>query len=165
MKNALDRLDRQIILFLQEDGRMSSSAIARQLNVPVRTIRHRITRMVERKDILPTVVINRQSFEYRMTVDIYCQVELNKVEKVAEMLKEFHEITYIAYSFGDQDLSVQAVFKDGEKAFDFVQKLSNIPEIQRTKTVLVPSVVRAAYEWIPPEADFVEYPGDLGQAF
>lgn len=154
MKNSLDMLDRRIICILQHDGRISSSEIARQLNIPVRTVRHRIDQMIERKDILPTVIVNRDNFGYRMAVDIFCQVEINKVEKVAEILKNFHEINYIAYSFGDQDISIQILVEDSDKAFKFVQKLADIPEIQRTKTVPVPRILKNTYEWIPPESDF-----------
>lgn len=163
MKGSLDTLDRKIICLLQQDGRMSSSEIARQLNVPVRTVRHRVDRMVERKDIFPTVIVNRQNFGYRMAVDIFCQVEINKMEQVAVVLKDFHEINYIAYSFGDQDISIQALLEDTDQAFDFVQKLADIPEVQRTKTVLVPRIVKNTYEWIPPETDFVEFRGEIEQ--
>lgn len=155
MKNSLDLLDREIICFLQRDGRISGSEIARQLNIPVRTVRHRIDQMIERKDILPTVIINRDNFGYRMAVDIFCQVEINKIEKVVEILKKFHEVNYIAYSFGDQDISIQVLVEDSDKAFQFVRKLADVPEILRTKTVLVPRILKNTYEWIPPETDFV----------
>ncbi len=154
MKNSLDSLDRQIICFLQTDGRISSSEIARQLNVPIRTVRHRIDQMIERKDILPTVIVNRDNFGYRMAVDIFCQVEINKIDKVVEILKNFHEVNYIAYSFGDQDISIQALVEDSDKALEFVRKLAEVPEILRTKTVLVPRILKNTYEWIPPESDF-----------
>lgn len=159
MKGSLDLLDRQIIRFLQKDGRMSSSEIARQLNVPVRTVRHRIDRMVKRGDISPTVIVNPKNFGYQMAVDIFCQVEINKMAEIAEVLKEFHEVNYIALSFGDQDISVQALLEDSDKAFDFVQKLADIPEVQRTKTILVPRIVKNTYEWLPPESDFEDYHG------
>lgn len=154
MKNSLDMLDRQIICFLQSDGRISSSEIARQLNVPIRTVRHRIDQMIERQDIFPTVIVNRDNFGYRMAVDIFCQVEINKIEKVVEILKNFHEVNYIAYSFGDQDISIQALVEDSDKALEFVRKLAEVPEILRTKTVLVPRILKNTYEWIPPESDF-----------
>jgi DNA-binding Lrp family transcriptional regulator len=162
MKNSLDLLDRKIICYLQRDARTSSSEIARQLNLPVRTVRYRIDQMIERKDIFPTVIVNRNNFGYRMAVDIFCQVEINKVEKVAEILKNFHETNYIAYSFGDQDISIQILVEDADEAFNFVQKLADIPEIQRTKTVLVPRILKNTYEWIPPESDFysTENPSD-----
>jgi hypothetical protein len=95
-----------------------------------------------------------------MAVDVFCQVEINKMEQIAEVLKGFYEINYIALSFGDQDISVQALLENSDKAFDFVQKLADITEVQRTKTVLVPRIVKNTYEWLPPESDFEEYRGN-----
>ena len=154
-------LDRQIIRLLQSDGRMSSSEIARHLDVSERTVRHRIDRMVEQNVILPTVVVNHKHFGYPLAVDIFCEVEINRIEEVGNKLKQYSEINYIAYSFGDQDISIQALFGSTDTAFAFIQKLANIPGVQRTKTVLVPRIIKNTYEWVPPEADFAEYSKEL----
>lgn len=154
-------LDRQIILLLQQDGRMPSSEIARQFNVPVRTVRHRIDRMVAQNVIIPTVVVNHKHFGYPMAVDIFCEVEISRIEEVGNKLKQYSEINYIAFSFGDQDVSIQALFETTDAAFAFVQKLANTPGILRTKTVFVPRVIKNTYEWIPPETDFAEYSKEL----
>ncbi len=52
------------------------------------------------------------------------------------------------------DISIQALLEDSDKALEFIQKLADIPEILRTKTVLVPRILKNTYEWLPPEADF-----------
>lgn len=161
MRCSLDMLDRQIIRLLQSDGRMSSSEIARHLDVSERTVRHRIDRMVEQNVILPTVVVNHKHFGYPLAVDIFCEVEINRIEEVGNKLKQYSEINYIAYSFGDQDISIQALFGSTDAAFAFIQKLANIPGVQRTKTVLVPRIIKNTYEWVPPEADFAEYSKEL----
>ena len=157
MKGSLDMLDRRIMDLLQKDSRMSSTEISRRLNVPARTVRHRIDQMVQRKDIFPTVLVNHEKFGYRMTVDILCQVEIDKIGYVAELLKDFPEISYIAYSLGDRDLSIQAYLEDSDQVIDFVQKLAIIPEILRTNTVLVPRIIKNNNEWLPPETDFKEF--------
>lgn len=156
-------LDRQIICLLQSDGRMSSSAIARKLQVSERTVRSRIDRMVAQRAILPTVVVNHRFFGYPMAVDIFCEVEINRIEEIGNSLKQYPEINYIAYSFGDQDLSIQALFESADEAFEFVQKLANTPGVQRTKTVLVPRILKNTYEWIPSETDFAECRLDLSE--
>jgi Lrp/AsnC family transcriptional regulator for asnA, asnC and gidA len=161
MKLSLDTLDRRIITLLQKDGRMSSSEIARQLDVSERTIRYRIDRMVEQKIVLPTVVVNHKYFGYPIAVDVFCEVDINKIEQIGETLKQFDEINYIAYSFGDQDISVQALFESTDAAFTFVKKLANTPGILRTRTVVVPRIIKNTHEWIPPETDFAEYEKEL----
>jgi Lrp/AsnC family transcriptional regulator for asnA, asnC and gidA len=163
MKSSLDVLDRRIILLLQRDGRMSSSEIARQLDVSERTVRHRIDRMVEQNAILPTVVVNRKHFGYPMAVDVFCEVEINQIEEIGEKLKQFPEINYIAYSFGDQDVSIQALCESTDAAFTFVQKIANTPGILRTKTVFVPRIIKNTHEWIPPKTDFTDYKKELSE--
>lgn len=161
MNVSLDGLDRRIILLLQGNGRISSSEIARKLDVSERTVRHRIDRMVEQNVIFPTVVVNHKQFGYPMAVDIFCEVEINQIEEIGNKLMQYSEINYLAYSFGDQDISIQALFESTDAAFNFVQKLANTAGVLRTKTVLVPRILKNTYEWIPPENDFVEYKKEL----
>lgn len=163
MMASLDILDRRIISLLQKDGRMSSSEISRQLEVSERTVRHRIDRMVEQETIFPTVVVNHKYFGYPIAVDIFCEVESNQIEDIGKKLMEFAEINYVAYSFGDQDISIQALFESTDAAFAFVQKLANTPGIQRAKPVFVPRIIKSTYEWIPPEIDFAEYRKELSK--
>ncbi|MBN1315977.1 MAG: Lrp/AsnC family transcriptional regulator [Anaerolineales bacterium] len=159
-----DQLDRLIIQHLQSDGRASSADIARQVGAPERTVRNRINRLIEQGTITPTVVIDHRSFGYLTAVDIFCEVDISRMNEIGKALSEFAEINYIAYSFGDQDMSIQALLKSNDDVYDFVQRLVAIPGILRTKTVLVPRIIKNTYQWIPPESDFDEYDGDLSPA-
>jgi Lrp/AsnC family transcriptional regulator for asnA, asnC and gidA len=161
MKGVFCKLDRRIIYLLQRNGRATSAEISRQLGVPERTVRNRIKRMVERGAIVPTVVVNHQHFGYQTAMDIFCEVDLNKMEEVGRALSQLPEVNYIAYSTGDQDISVQALLQSSDAVYEFIQRLANIPGVRRTKSVLVPRILKNTYEWIPPEADFEEYEGDL----
>ncbi len=149
-----DLLDRRIICILQQDGRASCAEIARQLGVPERTVRNRIKRMIRRKAIFPTVVVNPRQFGYQTAVDIFCEVDLAQIETVGNALSQLPEVNYLAYSTGDQDISIQALLESSEAVYPFLQKLSNIPGIRRTKTVLVPRILKSVHEWIPPESAF-----------
>ncbi len=154
MMDVFYSLDRQIICLLQRNGRVSSAEISRQLGASERTVRNRINRLVERGAIMPTVVVNHQYFGYRTAVDIFCEVDLNRMEEVGQALSQLPEVNYIAYSTGDQDISIQALLKSSDAVYEFTQRLANIPGIRRTKTVLVPRILKNTYEWIPPETDF-----------
>ena len=156
MKGVFCILDRRIIRLLQRNGRASSAEISRQLGVSERTVRNRIKRMVERGAITPTVVVNHQHFGYRTAVDIFCEADLNEMEEIGRVLSQLPEVNYIAYSTGDQDISIQALLKSSDAVYEFTQRLANIPGIRRTKTVLVPRILKNTYEWIPPETDFEE---------
>jgi len=152
-----DSLDRRIIRLLQGNGRATSAEIARQLGVSERTVRNRVNRMVARGAILPTVVVNHRHFGYQMAVDIFCEVDITRMDEVGEALARLPEVNYIAYSTGDQDLSIQALLESSDDVYKFVQKLASIPGVRRTRTVLVPRILKHTFEWIPPETDFEEY--------
>ncbi len=56
----LDRLDREILACLREDGRMANSEIARRLGVGEKTIRRRLQRLTDergRKVIVPANLV------------------------------------------------------------------------------------------------------------
>ena len=163
MSGKLDKLDFRIIQLLQKDGRASSATLARTLNAPERTVRNRINRMVEQAVISPTVVVNNRHFGYQTAVDIFCEVEINKMEEIAAELLKLPEINYVAYSTGDQDISIQVLLGSSDGIYDVIQHLASIPGVQRTKTVVVPRILKDTYEWIPPEDDFEDYDGDENQ--
>ena len=149
-----DMLDRDIIVLLQQDGRMSSSEIGIRLQVSERTIRNRIKRLVESEAIHPTVVVNWRSFGYLTAVDIFVEVDLPHLLEIGEALAQHPEVNYIALSTGDQDISIQAVLKSMDELHNFIQRLSDIPGLRRTKTVLVPRILKSTHDWIPPAEDF-----------
>jgi Lrp/AsnC family transcriptional regulator for asnA, asnC and gidA len=161
MKGTFDKLDRCIIRLLQKNSRASSAALARELGVSDRTIRNRINRLVEHRAILPTVVVNHRHFGYQMAVDIFCEVDMSRMAEVGQALLQLPEVNYIAFSTGDQDFSVQALLESSDAVYDFVQRLVSIPGVKRTRTVLVPRILKDTYEWMPPESDFHEYEGEL----
>lgn len=152
---ALDRIDRQIMQILNQDARTPSSEIARQVGIPERTVHNRIHRLQDGGYIHAVAVVNPKAFGYTLAVDIFCEIELGQMAQATEMLAAMPEISYIAISTGDQDLSIQALFKDIEEMQDFITgKLHQVPGMRRTRTVLIPRIVKDTYHWLPPEEYF-----------
>lgn len=134
---------------------MPSAQIARFLGVPERTIRLRVNQLIERGIIKPIAVVNASHFGYDLVVDIFCEVDITQRESVLDALMSMPEISYIAFSTGEQDLSIQALFKNSSSMNDFItHKLYQIPGIRRTRTVLVPQIFKDTYQWLPPQEQF-----------
>lgn len=147
----LDQTDREIIWLLNQDARLSSAEISRKLELPERTIRNRINRLLKNNIVKPIGVLNPAAFGYHLAVDIFCELEVGAQRQVIEAVRDLQEVTYLAYSTGDQDLSIQAIFTDSDEMHAFItNRLHTIPGIRRTRTVLVPRVVKETYEWRPP---------------
>lgn len=164
MKAGLDLLDRRIIRLLQRNGRIAASDVARELGVSERTVRNRIARLVELGAAFSTLVVNPKFFGYHMAVDVFCEVDVTQMGEVGTALRELPEINYVAFSTGDQDISIQAVLGSSDAVYDFVQRLNRIPGILRTRTVLVPRILKDTHQWIPPETDFEAYAGNTSGA-
>ena len=147
-----NRLDKAIIECLNQDARASSAEIARELGTAERTVRYRIQRLIDQKIINPITVINPAAFGYNLAVDIFCEVDLEYQNQTLDALLRLPEVTYVAISTGDQDIILQAIFKNSDEVHDFVtHKLHQVPGMRRTRTVLVPRILKDTYQWLPPD--------------
>lgn len=151
----LTELDKVIIQRLNQNARLPSSQIARELEIAERTVRHRINRLIEAKVIQPVAVVNAAAFGYDLVVDIFCEVDVSCQAQIVEAIAALPEVSYLAYFTGDQDISFQALFKNSEEMHAFItDRLHQIPGIRRTRTVLVPRIVKDTYQWLPPDDVF-----------
>jgi Lrp/AsnC family transcriptional regulator for asnA, asnC and gidA len=147
--------DRKILILLNQDARRPSSQIAHSLGISERTVRNRIKRLVAEGVITPIGVVNPSVFGYSMVVDIFCQVEIAQRDQVLDTLAHIPEIAYIAFSSGDEDIILRALFKNSNDMNEFLtDRLYQISGLKRTHTVLVPSIIKEVYQWMPPAEDF-----------
>lgn len=153
MSTRLDETDRKIIDCLLTDGRMSSTEIARRLGpVSERTVRYRIDRLVDRGVIQIGAIVNPRAVGYSVTADIWIEVAPDRLRDVADSLAQLPEVSYVAYSTGERDLSVQAYARDNEDLHAFVSDVvGRIPGVTRTSTMLVPLKVKDVHQWRVPE--------------
>lgn len=148
----IDPLNKAIITLLNRDARMPSSQIARQLGVSERTVHHRVKRLIESGIIQPVGAVNPAAFGYTLAVDIFCELELGMQTQVVEAILAMPQVSYLAISTGDQDISVQALFKNSDEMHEFITRhLHQVPGIRRTRTVLIPRILKDTYQWLPPE--------------
>jgi Lrp/AsnC family transcriptional regulator for asnA, asnC and gidA len=150
-----DPLDRAILKLLNQNARMPSAQMAHQLGISARTVQNRVQRLVDLGTVQLVGVINPASFGYSLAVDIFCELEVGFQEQALEAIQGLPNVTYIAISTGDQDVSLQAIFKDGVEMQDFITHvLHQVPGMRRTRTVLIPSILKDNYQWQPPQGDF-----------
>jgi DNA-binding Lrp family transcriptional regulator len=150
-----DDLDKAIILRLHQDARIPSAVIARQLNQSPRTVQNRIQRLVDQGVIQLAAVIDPLSFGYNLRVDIFCEIEAGQIDQAIDRISQMQNVTYLAISTGDQDVSLQAIFRDSLEMQDFItRQLHQVPGMRRTRTVLLPRLIKDSHQWLPPEESF-----------
>jgi Lrp/AsnC family transcriptional regulator for asnA, asnC and gidA len=144
-------LDQEIIRLLNQDARLSSSSISRHTGASERTVRHRMSRLLSEGVLRPVAIVDPRAFGYTMAVDIFCQVDMAQRDQVLRCLCSLPEVYSIAFSTGEADINLQALFRGSAEMHDFItNRLYQIPGILRTRVELAPTVVKSSYQWLPP---------------
>jgi Lrp/AsnC family transcriptional regulator for asnA, asnC and gidA len=152
----IDAIDRQIIQLLTEDGRMSNTDIARKIEgVSERVVRYRINRLIKEKVIQVSAIVDPVVIGYPIIADVWVQVAAGQAIKVAHILEELELARYVSYSTGGlKDVTIQIVARNLEELYAYVAEvIGNVPGVERTQTMLIPSVLKDVDKWLPPAED------------
>jgi len=83
--------------------------------------------------------------------DVFLEVETDSIQRVAHTVAEFENVTYVACSIGETDVSLQLVAKDTAEIYRFVTEvIGKIPGVRKTTTSMVPIVLKDVYQWRVP---------------
>ena len=150
----IDKTDLKIVNLLLEDGRKSASEIARQLgDVSERAVRYRILRMLEEDVIRISAVVRPEAFGMLVKADVLMEVESDRIREVAQKMTEYENVTYVACSIGETDVSIQVVAKDTDEVYGFItETIRKVPGVRRTTTSIVPVVLKDVYQWRVPDS-------------
>jgi Lrp/AsnC family transcriptional regulator for asnA, asnC and gidA len=149
MRPRVDYLDRAILKCLGEDARMSCAEIARRVGqVPVRTVRSRLDRLIESGVISLHAGAVPEALGFGIRADIVIDVEPGKMNEVADRLFELDRVCYVALSTGDFDISAAFVATDVDALHTFVtETIHRIPGIARTRVNVITKVLKRSSKW------------------
>ncbi len=154
MTARVDRTDQAIVCLLMEDGRMSCAEIARRLGtVSERSVRSRIERLTREGVIRVSAVVNPRAVGFPVTADVWLEIEPGRLQEVAQRMAGREEVSYVAYSTGDRDLSIQVYARDNDELYRFVTEVvGQQAGVRKTSTILVPRVLKDVYDWRIPDS-------------
>jgi Lrp/AsnC family transcriptional regulator for asnA, asnC and gidA len=150
----IDEIDEQIIDLLLVDGRMSCSEISAAIgHITERSVRYRLTRLLDNQIIQIRAIISPSAIGFNVIADVFIQVDPGHVREIAQLLVEREEVSYVACSTGEVDISIQIVANSNESVFDFVTNvIGKIPGVRKTTTSVVPIILKDVYRWRVPNA-------------
>ncbi len=150
----IDKIDLKIVDLLMGDGRMSSAEISRRLgDISERVVRYRIQRMTDEGLIKISAIPDPKSFGFNVIADVFIEVETGQINSVTARLLEYHQISYVACSIGEKDISVQVVARSTDEVYQFVTDvIGQITGVRKTTTSIVPIVLKDVYEWRIPDS-------------
>ena len=156
----LDDLDREIIGYLSEDGRLSAAEIAGRIgSVSERTIRNRIAGLLQAKMIVIGAIPDPVALGRDVQVELLIEVEQGKLEEVAILLAEYDEVGYLAATSGTANLSASLFVSDHAALLDFIdQELGKLPGVKRVTS----SVVLRLYKVFGTRSSAICRGSDLG---
>lgn len=149
-----DETDINIVALLMKDGRMPAAEIARLIgNISERVVRYRIERLIEEDVIQIRPIINPKAFGYTTVADVWLEVDSDCIQDVAQQVTKFENVSYVACSIGESDVSIQVLARDNSDVYRFViEKLRKIPGVRKTTTAIVPIILKDVYEWKIPSS-------------
>ncbi|MDX2243711.1 MAG: Lrp/AsnC family transcriptional regulator [Leptolyngbyaceae cyanobacterium bins.302] len=124
----LDELDTKIVQFLQKDGRMPYTDIAKQVGVAEATIRYRVQRLLESGAITIQANLNLEKLEHRNIAAIALLINNpGLVDQIASELCSLDEVSYVVFVTGRYNLVVEIVHDSYEDLQKFLLRLQHIP--------------------------------------
>ncbi len=149
----LDKIDRELILLLQEDSRTPAVQLARQLGISRSNVSRRLKHLYAEKVIEPGVVTDPLKVGFGTYAFIWIQTQHGAVEDVARRLGQIDDLFIVAEMAGRFDIMCGGVFHSGEDLADFVlTRLQGVPGIERIETAYVFRFVKRTFRiGVPPE--------------
>ena len=146
-RRKLDATDRGIVDLLSRDARLSNRHIAAELGVTEGTVRTRIRRMEEEKQIRLTAVTNIDLFGDASLAYIFVEVERSDLtRKVAEALAEVRELGFVGVLLGRSDILGITMVRNTEHLAEFIHsRISAIPGVRRTESTLGVNFIKHDY--------------------
>ena len=152
----LDQLDKEIIDLLTRDGRMSCAEIAREIGtVSERSVRYRLEKLVAENIIRINATPVPQALGYSIVADVFIEVESGQVIEIARKIASYENVSYVACSTGESDISIQIIAHNNRELYEFVTEvLGKIPGVRKTTTSMVPFIVKDIEQWRIPSSIF-----------
>lgn len=153
----IDSIDQKIVNLLMEDGRMQAAEMARRIGgVSERVVRYRIDNLVEKNVVKVSAIVNPKELGMDVVADVWLEVESDSILEVAHKMAAFENVSYVACSIGETDISIQVLGRDTREVYRFVTEvIGKVPGVRKTTTSIVPLVIKDIFQWRIP-ANLVE---------
>lgn len=157
----LDKLDQNIMLALQKNGRLSYMELAKMMDVTEGTIRNRFTKLVNNGIMRITASPDIEKLGYGFMGIIGMQVHLADLHEVADKLAQNPNICYLVNVTGRYELLATVVTRSSKEFAYFMENVvSAIPHVLKTETFVALNVYKGSGSGM----DMLQLIGNLDQS-
>lgn len=143
----LDDTAKRIIELLQGDGRLSYSAIAKDVGLSEAAVRHRVQKLIEGGVIQIVAVTDPLQMGYARQAMIGIKITGN-VQEVAAELAVMEEIDYIVITAGRFDILAEILAENDEELLETLsRRIGGLDSVISTETFVYLRLVKQSYAW------------------
>ena len=143
----LDDIAKRIIELLQGDGRMSYSAIAKDVGLSEAAVRHRVQKLIESGVIQIVGVTDPLQMGFARQAMIGLKITGN-VQEVAAELSTMDEIDYIVITAGRFDILAEILAENDEELLETLsRRIGELDRVISTETFVYLRLVKQSYAW------------------
>ncbi len=147
LRKVLDETDVRIIDELNEDGRRSFAAIARNLGLNEATVRTRFARLA-RRGVIQVVLVADALALGLVFAEVGVRVRGTSVASVVSHLEDVPEIDYISVCTGSFDLLIEVVCTDNDHMLRVLEEsVRTAPGVDSIETFTILDVPKHSYRW------------------
>ncbi len=144
----IDKIDKRIILELQEDGRASYNAIARKLGISVPTVFRHVQQLLKDEVIKITAIPNPYKIGHLTVASIGISADLKKIDALAKKLDKFPEIHLMAFTYGRFDIVCWVQTNTAENLNILVRAIGRLEGVKDTETIIQSQIIKRTYGWL-----------------
>ncbi|MEH6518519.1 MAG: Lrp/AsnC family transcriptional regulator [Halioglobus sp.] len=146
-RRRLDQIDTAIVSVLAKDARTSNGQVASVVGVTEGTVRARIKRMEQEKQVRITAVTNIDRFQDAILAYIWIEVERSdQAQTVAKTLAGVQELGFVAVMLGRADILAITMVRSTEHLAEFIQhRINSVPGVRRSESTLGVNFVKHDY--------------------
>lgn len=142
----MDKLDSEILELLRKDARRPYTDIAQQLGTSEGTVRNRVARLIQNQTVQFVGLIDPNQVGYDAPAMIGVTVQSNLLEKAANKIAQFPEVSYLVMVSGEYDLVVEVLCQDREHFASFLNdKLRQVEGVVRTQSFMILRTFKRAH--------------------
>jgi len=134
----MDELDHRLIKELLGNAEQSNAELSVKLGVSEKTVRRRISHLIDNGMISRVIVPNPLKLGYDVRVFIALEVELSSLDNIIQSVTSYANVDFVALCAGQTDVFLGAWFHSSWEMVNFVKDyLAKIPGIRKTQTIVV----------------------------
>ncbi len=138
-----------MIAELARKARQSSADLARKLSTSEATIRRHIQHLEDSGVITFRVILNPGKLGYTIIAIIALEVDLGRIDEIAESLAGCPNVRYVTLCTGNHDVFIGTWFRDSGELTRFVKDyLARVPGIRKSETFIILDVKKDEVGWL-----------------